>query len=52
MQIEFTRAPSEGDILSIHTGLVAFNAPHFPNLSEQNIACLVRDQNDNIIKEK
>lgn len=34
MQIEFTCAPSDGDILSIHTGLVAFNAPHIPNRSE------------------
>ncbi len=49
MKIEFTRAPSEGDILSIYTGLVAFNAPHFPSLSEQNIAFFVRDQQGAVI---
>jgi ribosomal protein S18 acetylase RimI-like enzyme len=49
MEIEFTSSPLESDVLSIYSGLVAFNEPQFPGLKENNMGFFVRDQNETVI---
>ena len=48
MQFDFTNTPQETDIDTLYQGLVKFNKSHC-DVEEKEIACYVRDEENNII---
>lgn len=49
MNIDFTLSPSEKDISTLLDGLIAFNAPAFPNRKTKQFGLFVRNSNHEIV---
>ncbi|MCL1125623.1 GNAT family N-acetyltransferase [Shewanella surugensis] len=49
MDIKVTLKPLKEEIESIYAGLSEFNCAYFSDLSEQSIACFIRDEDNKIV---